>query len=379
VSLSVRPLEPGVAVRVPETFLQSSFWGAFKAEHGQQALRFAIESSTPCADLLVLVRGIGGGLCLAYVPDGPEADIPEPERGAFLAELSEALGPRLPPSCVFIRYDPPWFSREAGAPSAEEAEGGAEAESPKEHALRVEAARPRLPLPLRRAAVDVQPPDTVVVDLRPSEDSILGAMRSKWRYNIRLAEKKGVVVERAGAEAVPEFYALYGETARRDRIALHAETYYRRLFDLADERRAEGFAGTPDIGLWLAKVEGRTLAANVTLFHGPRAVYLFGASSDEKRNLMPTYALQWTAMRAAKALGCRSYDLYGMSPTDDPMHPMGGLYRFKTGFGGTIAHRAGSWDYPLRGGIYGPFRLAEKARAWWFKDFKKRLRRTKRG
>jgi lipid II:glycine glycyltransferase (peptidoglycan interpeptide bridge formation enzyme) len=91
---------------------------------------------------------------------------------------------------------------------------------------------------------------------------------------------------------------------------------------------------------------------------------------------MPAYALQWAAMRAAKAAGCTRYDLFGIPPTDDPAHPMSGLYRFKTGFGGEIAHRAGSWDYPLLGIGYSLFRAAEGARIWWFKDFRKR-RKTK--
>jgi lipid II:glycine glycyltransferase (peptidoglycan interpeptide bridge formation enzyme) len=216
----------------------------------------------------------------------------------------------------------------------------------------------------------------VLIDLQPSEEAILAAMKAKWRYNVRLAEKKAVTVEEAGIEAVHEFYDLYRATSRRDNIALHPESYYAHLFSLAAERRAAGIPGTPDIRLMIARHEGQALAAIVTLFHGKCATYLYGASSDEKRNLMPAYALQWAAMRAAKAAGCTRYDLFGIPPTDDPAHPMSGLYRFKTGFGGEIAHRAGSWDYPLLGIGYSLFRAAEGARIWWFKDFRKR-RKTK--
>ena len=92
---------------------------------------------------------------------------------------------------------------------------------------------------------------------------------------------------------------------------------------------------------------------------------------------MPTYALQWAAMRAAKKAGCIKYDLYGIPPTDDPEHPMAGLYRFKTGFGGEIAHRAGSWDLPLMPIAYRGFRAAESARSWWFKSFTKRLKKSR--
>jgi lipid II:glycine glycyltransferase (peptidoglycan interpeptide bridge formation enzyme) len=335
-----------------ESFLQSDFWSCFKAEYGwtPHRLELTLDGSDRPSPLLLLVRRIPGGFCFAYIPHGPERDVPESDRAGFLAELSEKSRPFLPRRCIFIRFDPPW------------------------HAA---VLRPILGRPLVRAAADVQPPDTVFVDLKPSEEAILAAMKAKWRYNVRLAEKKAVVVEEAGIEAVREFYDLYRATSRRDNIALHPESYYARLFSLAAERRAAGIPGTPDIRLMIARHEGQALAAIVTLFRGESAVYLYGASSDEKRNLMPAYALQWAAMRAAKAAGCSRYDLFGIPPTDDPEHPMAGLYRFKTGFGGEIAHRAGSWDYPLLKLGYALFRAAEGARAWWFKDFLKRRRKRR--
>jgi lipid II:glycine glycyltransferase (peptidoglycan interpeptide bridge formation enzyme) len=319
--------------------------------------------------LLLLVRRLAGGFCFAYVPHGPEPDVPESDRAAFLTVLSRELRPLLPRRCVFIRYDLPWHTLE---PIPEKDPGSGPRAAGIASPL---VGRPLVGRPLWRAVADVQAPDTVLIDLLPDEDAILAAMKPKWRYNVRLAEKKGVVVEQAGMEAVHEFYELYRATSMRDRIALHPEKYYARLFSLAAELRAAGVAGTPDIRLWIARFDGKALAAIVTLFRGESAVYLYGASSDENRNLMPAYALQWNAMRAAKAAGCERYDLFGIPPTDDPAHPMAGLYRFKTGFGGMLAHRAGSWDFPLRGLAYAVFRFVEKARAWWFKDLMKKLRR----
>jgi lipid II:glycine glycyltransferase (peptidoglycan interpeptide bridge formation enzyme) len=349
----------------PESFLQSDFWAAFKVEQGWKALRLKILlEGGGASPLLVLLRSLPGGLCFAYVPHGPQVELHPSHRAGFLAGLSARLKPLLPRACLFIRYDPPWFSVE------EKADGS----SPWS-----ESRRPSIGAPLRRAASDVQPPDTVLVDLSPAEEDILAAMKSKWRYNVRLAEKKGVVVESAGAEAVGEFYELYRATSKRDRIALHPERYYARLFELASERRREGLAGTPDLRLFVARHEGRALAAIVTLFLEREAVYLYGASSDEDRNLMPAYALQWAAMRAARAKGCLRYDLFGIPPTEDPAHPMAGLFRFKTGFGGEIVHRAGSWDYPLRMAGWALFRAAEGLRIWWYKDFRKRLGRGGRG
>lgn len=349
------------------TFLQSDFWACFKAEFGWTPLRFDLSmdgSRDRRTPLLLLVRRLAGGFCFAYVPHGPEPDVPESDRAALLAGLSRELRPFLHRRCVFIRYDLPWHTLE---PIPEKDPGS----GPRAAGI----ARPLVGRPLRRAVADVQVPDTVLIDLLPDEDAILAAMKPKWRYNVRLAEKKGVVVERAGIEAVHEFYELYRATSLRDRIALHPEKYYRRLLSLAAERRSAGVSGTPDIRLWIARFDGKALAAIVTLFYGESAVYLYGASSDENRNLMPAYALQWNAMRAAKAAGCARYDLFGIPPTEDPAHPMAGLYRFKTGFGGMVAHRAGSWDFPLRGLAYAVFRFAEKARAWWFKDLMKKPKR----
>lgn len=339
--------------------MQSRFWGDFKAEYGWKPICLSVEALSSAFQLLLLIRRLPAGFSFAYVPHGPELDIPEGEGAAFLAELARSIKPLLPPRCLFIRFDPPWFKVEALA-----------SDDPSTAAL-----RPAIGWPLRRAAADVQVPDTVFVDLRPDEEQILAAMKPKWRYNIRLAEKKGVIVEEAGLASLGEFYELYRMTSARDKIALHPEEYYRRLLSLASERREQGIQGSPDIRLWIARYEGHALAAIITLFRGEKAVYLYGASSDEKRNLMPAYALQWKAMRAAKEFGCLEYDLFGMPPTSDPLHPMHGLYQFKTGFGGRIIHRSGSWDYPLLSPAYAAFRTVESARTWWFKDFKKKLRR----
>ena len=98
-----------------------------------------------------------------------------------------------------------------------------------------------------------------------------------------------------------------------------------------------------------------------------------GSSADRKRNLMPSYALQWQAMRLARDSGCRSYDLFGIPPRDDAAHPMHGLYRFKTGFGGTIFNRLGCWDVALRPLLYGAYRIAESLRGAYFRRWRKRL------
>jgi lipid II:glycine glycyltransferase (peptidoglycan interpeptide bridge formation enzyme) len=353
------------------SFLQSALWGDFKARFGWRALAFDAEWLPAPAQavpvrrpLLVLWRALVPGISFAYVPWGPELP---PEEGAgdtgagqseeredssglrfaVLEELAAALRPGLPKDTAFIRFDPPWYSEAMPA---------------------VRSVR-RAGKKFSRAAADVQPPDTVLVDLTKPEEELLAAMKNKWRYNIGLAEKKGVAVRQADKAHIQQelecYYRLYRETAARDGISIHGPDYYRTLFELAEQN------GGADVRLYLASHEGEDIAGIVTLFRKDEGVYLYGASANHKRNLMAPYALQWEAMRDAKASGCLFYDMFGIPPGEDPDHPMAGLYRFKTGFGGSIIHRPGSWDYDCRPLAKALYSTAEKARKKLW-DLKKR-------
>jgi lipid II:glycine glycyltransferase (peptidoglycan interpeptide bridge formation enzyme) len=211
-----------------------------------------------------------------------------------------------------------------------------------------------------------------VLEIQKADEELLAGMKPKWRYNVRLAEKKGVSVSAEGIKSLDGFYGLYQTTAARDRIGIHPKEYYTQLLGLEPINPQEP---KPDLRLWIARFEGKALAAIITVFHGREATYLYGASSDEHRNLMPAYALQWAAIKAAREAGCSSYDFYGIPPVDDPSHAMSGLYRFKTGFGGGIRHYAGTWDYVLKPAVYTAFRAAERARLYWHKVVKKRMGR----
>ncbi|MDR3324650.1 MAG: peptidoglycan bridge formation glycyltransferase FemA/FemB family protein [Spirochaetaceae bacterium] len=325
---------------VAGSFLQSSFWGTFKESFGWKAFAFSAEWRTGAAPLLVLHRVLARGFALAYVPWGPEIpsvlELSDAERSAALPLLAAALQPLLPRDAVFIRFDPPWRGGEGSRP---------------------------FPEPFVRAAADIQAPDTALVDLCAGEEAILSRMKSKCRYNVRLGGRK-VAVRQADEAGLDDFYRLLRETARRDGIALHEEAYYRRLFACA---RASG----ETLRLYLAYGEGQPVAGVVVLFRGQVATYLYGASSGRHRGLMAPHALQWQAMRDAKAAGAVAYDLFGIPPDADPAHPMAGLHRFKTGFGGVVVHRAGSWDYPVKPILYALFRRVERLRKR-ARDVKKR-------
>ena len=321
-------------------------WGEFKSRFGWTAKGFLIEWTQDDSKfpLLLLCRRLAPGFSFAYVPWGPHlpSDFPEDGKAQAMAELAEKLKPFLAHNTVFIRFEPPWFYTEGG-----------EVVSHNEDKLLLNAN-------FKRAAATVQPPDTVIINLSASCEEILGSMKPKWRYNVSLAEKKGVQVKSGGAQELEVFYSLLKETAERDGIAVHGFNYYKTLFEMCEQRKKNG--ADLSVRVYTASHEGDTLAAVFVLFRRDFATYLYGASSNIKRNLMAPYALQWRAMQDAKEAGCQFYDLFGIPPNDDPNHPMAGLYRFKTGFGGQIIHRAGSWDYPYKKAVYSLFNFAEAFR-----------------
>jgi lipid II:glycine glycyltransferase (peptidoglycan interpeptide bridge formation enzyme) len=295
--------------------------------------------------MLVLSRTLLRLFTLAYVPFGPARD-PLNGRGQLLSALARALRASLPPTTLLLRFDLPWKK---------------EGETPGPTGTGLGAVK---------SASDMQPPNTVVVDISPPLEQILSAMKSKTRYNVRLSSKKGVQVTEGGMEDLDRWYELYQETSRRDRIAIHARAYYRGLLAFARE-----YTGGPSVKLLLATHEGDLLAGNIVAFWKTRAAYLYGASSGEKRNLMPTYALQWEAIRMAREAGCTSYDLYGVPAQPDPSHPMFGLYQFKTGFSDSVLRRWGTWDVPYRPLLYRLYRAAEALRMFYHRSVRKRLRR----
>lgn len=378
------PMEP--TDWAASSFLQSGFWGRFKSEFGWRAEAWrTFPDDAPSFILSVLIRPLRANRCFAYIPHGPTLAVAPDRQGAFLVDLAQSLATVLPPNCVFIRFDPSWHCVEK--PDQNETPDRIDTDplqGVQEPALigtrvgegrKVIPERPQYSRPLRKAS-DVQPPDTVIVDLSPEPDLILAAMKPKWRYNIKLAAKKNVIVSEEGLSGIDVFYDLYETTSRRDGIALHPKAYYKRLIECAIARDSATASDSPpvDVRLWTARHEGQALASIITLFYGNQAVYLYGASSDEKRNRMPAYALQWAAMMAARDAGCTFYDLYGIPPVDDRGHPMAGLYRFKTGFGGLILHYAGAWDYVFQPVAYAAFRAIERLRLFWHKVIKKRLR-----
>jgi len=190
---------------------------------------------------------------------------------------------------------------------------------------------------------NIQPPRTILIDISGTKEQILAKMKQKTRYNIRLAEKKGVTVR--AWDDIESFHKMMLVTGGRDGFGIHSLEYYKRAYELMQPK------GLGEI--LVAEYEGKPLASLFVARNGNRAYYLYGASTDEERNRMPTYLLQWEAMKWAKARGCEEYDLWGVPDEDETTleanfetrhDGLWGVYRFKRGFGGEVKRAAQAMD-----------------------------------
>jgi len=182
-----------------------------------------------------------------------------------------------------------------------------------------------------------QPQHTIILDLTKTENEILVQMKPKGRYNIRLAQKKGVTIRKANAESEQEFekdlesfHKILLETTTRDRFHGHDKYFYEQMIKTL---RGDGVKA-PLSELYLADFEGRTIAGIIVTFYKDKAIYYYGASSDSFRSVMAPYLLQWTAILDAKRLGLKEYDFLGVAPAGEINHPWAGVTEFKKKFGG---------------------------------------------
>ncbi len=283
-------------------FQQCWEWGDLAPDLGGRAVRLAATCDGRMVGAMqVFVNSLSlTGRTLLYVPRGPALDRPSAEVLGPLLDAARGLG--MEEKAIGLRMEP-------NVPAGDAAWTGL---------LRSFGLSPMAP--------PAQPRSSWMLDITPDEDALLAGMKSKTRYNIRLAVRKGVEVGEAGPEDIPEFYRLFEETATRDDFFIHSEDVYRRMFTLFWE--AGRFA------LLFARHQGRLIAAITLLRFGDTCWYLQGASSNTDRNLMPTYPLQWEGIRWARSHGCREYDFRAVPDLLREDQDMYGVYRFKEGFGG---------------------------------------------
>ncbi|HPF01237.1 MAG TPA: peptidoglycan bridge formation glycyltransferase FemA/FemB family protein [Bacteroidales bacterium] len=325
---------------------QTAFWSVVKQKLGEKTLAVHYSSRASDlfgpvsyekyinSDLLVIIKRVMPGYSMAYVPYGPELEPSAENQGAFLEELAECMRSFLPKNCINIRFDLCWESYWSDGESLSEPSINAQ-----ELRFNINTNKWNF----RKSMFNNLPSSTMFVDLKPDTRNIIDLMKPKTRYNIGLAERKNVVVKQMGIESLPLWYQLYEQTAIRNNIFLNDIKYFEAVLT-AQTNDARSPA---EVILLMAEYDSMPLAAMFLIISGNRGSYLYGASSSEHRNKMATYALQWAAMNISKKHGCTEYDMFGVSPNPDPDHPLNGLYKFKSGFGGELFHRLGCWDYPL--------------------------------
>jgi len=209
-----------------------------------------------------------------------------------------------------------------------------------------------------KAFEELQPEWRQIIDISKSEEEILAQMKPKGRYNIKIAQKNNVDV--TASSNVTAFYELFLATAKREGFSLRPKKYFQ---DLLERLNPKGYAE-----LLLAKYNNIAVAAAIVTFYKDTASYLYGASSNEYRNVMAPYLIHWEAIKRAKAKRCRYYDLLAIEPVNSNQlpvtsnHKYAGITRFKEQFGGRKIHLIGSYDLIYKPFWYKLFKMAEKRR-----------------
>ena len=307
---------------VPHAHFQQSWeWGELAPLLGGRAVRLGVcDRGTIVGGMQVFINPMRGtGRSMLYVPRGPAIGEPRVE---LLGPLLDA-GRRLAGDVrgAGIRLEP----------NVQDGEGG--------WADRMSH------LGLHRTWPPSQPRSSWLLDIDGDEDSLLAGMKQKTRYNIRLAGRKGVAVSEGSDAELDTFYALYEETAARDDFAIQTKEFYRAMF--------AAFRSAGNFKLLFARHGDRAIAAVTLIRFGTTCWYVHGASSNEHRNLMATYLLQWEAIRQAKAWGCSIYDFRAIPDLLREDQDMYGVYRFKEGFGGRKVTTLQTFTAAYTPGVFG--------------------------
>jgi lipid II:glycine glycyltransferase (peptidoglycan interpeptide bridge formation enzyme) len=332
--------------------LQTWEWAQVKQAYGWQAMPLIWDrapsrerpetppeggSLRPAAAVMLLKkqvvsRGLAARLSIMYAPKGPLLDwsdlslrIHVLDDLARLAQRSHAIFLKLDPDIVIGRGLP------GSAGAREEADGVAVVSELQQRGWRF-------------SPDQIQFRNTVLLDLSLPEDAILARMKPKTRYNIRLAQKKGVAVRPGSVDELQNLYRMYAETSARDGFVIRDTNYYHNVWH-AFVRPATG-RDQPCAEILVAEVAGIAVAAIFVFYFADRAYYIYGMSRATHRETMPNHLLQWEAIRRARARGCTCYDLWGAPDAFDTSDSMSGVYRFKDGLGGELVRTIGAWDFP---------------------------------
>lgn len=207
---------------------------------------------------------------------------------------------------------------------------------------------------------------TFYLDLRKSEEELLAQMKEKTRYNVNLAQRKGVVVQEENSpEAFESYLSLLQETAKRDKFFSHNEQYHRTMWEVLHQ---EGLAR-----LLIARFNGQPLVAWVLFVWKNFLYYSYGASSSQNREVMASNLMYFEACKFGKKLGLTTFDLWGaLGPNPSPKDPFYGFHRFKEGYGGKLVEFVGSYDLVLNEPMYKIFHTVDSTR-WKLLNLRQKL------
>lgn len=332
--------------------LQTWEWGDIKSRTGWKPWRLVLEQDEKIiAGISILERRLPViGVPIFYASRGPVLDWQNPKLfDVLLSEVKKLAKQR---GAIFLKIDPDIPSSETGLLEYLVSRGFRSAETGK-------------------GFEGVQPKYVFRLNISPDEETLLAQMQQKTRYNIRLAQKKGVVIRKGTREDLPEFYRVLKETTERDRFLVRAYSYFEDMYDtLVPAGLAE---------LFIAEYEGQIIAGTLAFVIGSKAWYIYGASSNSHRSVMPNYLIQWEMIRWAKSLGCTLYDFRGVPGHLTEDNPLYGLYRFKKGFNGEYTEFIGEFDLIYRPVIYFMWRYLEPIYSDLVKGIIGKLRRNRKG
>lgn len=319
--------------------LQTTEWAEIKARVGWRSLPLTwpgggadCKAAALLLERRMQIKGLSLPIRVLYVPKGPALDWSDGQTRKLVLDDLQRQAKNM--GAIFIKIDPDVVVGR-GIPGAPDAV--------------IDSIGSQVMADLKArgwlfSQDQIQFRNTMLVDLSLSEEELLARMKQKTRYNLRLAERKGVSVRVAGAEDIALMYQMYAETSMRDGFIIRDQAYYQAVWSSFMQ------AGLGE-GL-IAEVEGQPVAGVIVFRFGERAWYLYGMSTQAHRDKMPNVLLQWEAMRKSKAAGCRVYDLWGAPDEFDESDTMWGVFRFKEGLGAEVVRTIGAWDYPVNKRIY---------------------------
>jgi lipid II:glycine glycyltransferase (peptidoglycan interpeptide bridge formation enzyme) len=314
-------------------FLQTWDWAQVKSAYGWKPMPLVwqdkdeIQAAAMILKRQVISRGFAARLCILYCPKGPLMDwANESLRAKVLDDLQDLARKQ---GAIFLKLDPDVLLGTGipGGDGASEDRGGEAVVSELKQRGWV------------YSSDQIQFKNTFLVDLSAPDEEMMARMKQKTRYNVRLAEKKGVSVRVGTKDDLETLYKMYAETSARDGFVIREEKYYRTVWE------AFMSSGEPACEPLIAEVDREPVAAIFLFYFAGRAWYVYGMSREAHREKMPNYLLQWEAMRRAKARGSLVYDLWGAPDEFNEGDSLWGVFRFKEGLGGEVVRTLGAWDF----------------------------------